>query len=221
MEKQSRDKVILAASELSIGYGNHSVQKNLNFELYEGEVAGLAGRNGKGKSTLLRTIVGLMPPLSGSIKIGGRDIQKITIQERARLVSVVLTQRILLNGVDVRTIIQMGRFPYQNGLFVNSKEDAESAERVMDKLGISDFGDRKMSELSDGEQQKVMIARALAEDTPLMVLDEPTAYLDFYVKREIFELLRIIARDEKKSIFFSSHDLELMKEFADRQMMLE
>lgn len=213
--------IILKVESVSIGYPGKVLQSELSFTLQKGEVVGLIGRNGKGKSTLLRTIAGLLPALKGSIFLDGDDLTTMNNSQRAKRVSIVLTQRFQLGGIDVRTLIQMGRYPYSGGFGLQSNEDYTVTETIMMQLGISELAAKPLSELSDGEQQKVMIARALAQQTPLILMDEPTAFLDFVAKREIFQLLRQIADEQKITILFSSHDLEMIREFSDRSITLD
>jgi len=212
---------ILRVHNLGIGYPAKMLQSDISFDLKKGEVVGLIGRNGKGKSTLLKTIAGLLPALAGNIFLDGHNIKDLSNSSRATRVSIVLTQRTQLGGIDVRTLIQMGRYPYSGRYQFVSKDNFEITNNIIEKLELTHLAAKPLAQLSDGEQQKVMIARALAQQTPLILMDEPTAFLDFVAKREIFQLLRKIADEQKITLFFSSHDLEMIREFADRFITLD
>jgi len=212
---------ILHVHNLGIGYPAKMLQSDISFDLKKGEVVGLIGRNGKGKSTLLKTIAGLLPALAGNIFLDGHNIKDLSNSSRATRVSIVLTQRTQLGGIDVRTLIQMGRYPYSGRYQFVSKDNFEITNNIIEKLELTHLAAKPLAQLSDGEQQKVMIARALAQQTPLILMDEPTAFLDFVAKREIFQLLRKIADEQKITLFFSSHDLEMIREFADRFITLD
>lgn len=221
MSIERTNTTILNVSDLAIGYTGKVLQSSLSFELNRGEVVGLIGRNGRGKSTLLKTIAGFLPAINGQIYLDNRDLKKLNNSQRATLVSIVLTQRTQLGGIDVRTLIQMGRYPYSGRFEFVTKENFEVTDNIIQMLELTNLAAKPLAELSDGEQQKVMIARALAQQTPLILMDEPTAFLDFVAKREIFQLLRKVADEQKITIFFSSHDLEMIREFADRSITLE
>lgn len=183
--------------------------------LREGELCCLLGANGAGKSTLLRTMAAFQPPLSGELRIGERQIKDIAPRELSTLVGIVLTDRIRTQGITVRDMVAMGRSPYTNFWGKLTDKDVAEVDEAMRMVGISSFASRQISTLSDGERQKVMIAKALAQGTPIILLDEPTAFLDFPSKVEVMLLLGRLAHEMGKSIFLSTHDLDLALQTAD------
>ena len=212
---------LIQAKNLSIGYKiRRTMQKtiaaDLSLNLNAGDLICLVGPNGCGKSTLLRTITGLLPPLSGTVHLGGRDVRALTPLGRAKLVSIVLTNPVRAGQLSVYDVCGLGRYPYTGWLGALTDEDRRQVELALDAVGIASFADRFLDELSDGERQKVMIARALAQDARLMILDEPTAYLDVPYRIEIMHILRNLAWREDRGILLSTHDLDLAMRTADR-----
>ena len=198
-----------------IGYPSHVVAGPMTASLREGEVCCLLGANGAGKSTLLRTLAAFQPPLSGELWIGERPINDIAPRELSTLVGIVLTDRIRTQGISVRDMVAMGRSPYTNFWGKLTEEDNRLVEEAMELVNITSFANRQISTLSYGERQKVMIAKALAQGTPIILLDEPTAFLDFPSKVEIMLLLGRLAHEMNKTIFLSTHDLDLALQTAD------
>ncbi len=181
----------------------------------------LTGRNGTGKSTMLRCIAGLESHWTGELTLSGKKGRILSATERARLISIVLTERISLRGLNVRTLVEMGRYPHSAWHFGGKPEDIKQAEQAMEQLGILSFAERSMAELSDGERQKVMIARALCQNSPLLLLDEPTAFLDYVAREELMTLLKRLTRENDLGIVFSTHDIEIASEFADTRWHIE
>lgn len=205
---------------ISIGYPGRVLVSGLNYEFADGTLTALVGRNGSGKSTLLRTIAGLARPLSGDVLVNGRSLSKLLPRESAQTVSLVTTERIRVTNLRAGDVVALGRMPYTDWLGRLTDADRTAVDRALELVGMSDFASARMDTLSDGEAQRVMIARAAAQDTPVILLDEPTAFLDFAARREVCELLRELARGEGKTIVFSSHELALVDEFADGQLRL-
>lgn len=208
--------------QLSIGYTapRHIVAQELNAIAQSGTLTCLLGRNGMGKSTLLRTIAHLQPPIDGRVAIGGRDIAELTTNEVARTLSIVLTRRPDVDNLSVKEAVALGRAPY-TGLFGSlSANDKTAVDMAMRCVGIDEMANRRICTLSDGEMQKVMIAKSLAQQTPIILLDEPTAFLDFPGKIGLLLLLRRIAREEDKTILLSTHDLETALHTADQLWLL-
>ncbi len=199
----------LQAENLSIGYEKSKIVfPNISFAVSEGEFIALLGVNGIGKSTLLRTISGLQKSVSGIISIEGKQFESVTVQERAKLISIVLTEKIFVDNISVREFISLGRMPY-TGWFGNlAEEDVQEVEKVISVMKMEKLQDKLFNQISDGEKQKVLIARALCQQTPVIILDEPTAFLDFRNKKEILDLLSSISRSMKKIIILSTHDIE-------------
>lgn len=198
----------------------HPVGRRLTGEIGTGELTALVGRNGCGKSTLLRTLAGFLPPISGSIYWLGRRLTVMRPREVSRLLSVVLTDKPDTGFLTVREIVETGRMPYTNLTGRLGTADREVVEMALRLTNVDDFAHRQLTSLSDGERQRVMIAKALAQQTPVILLDEPTAFLDYPSKIEILRLLTRLAHDEHKTILISTHDLELTFQMADRLWLL-
>ena len=216
------DTIVIRA--LSIGYpGKQSVKvvsEGITDTLRSGYLTCLLGENGAGKSTLLRTLAGFQPALGGSIEIMGKPLQQYKEKELATVVGVVLTERTNLQNMTVTELVGMGRSPYTGFWGRLSAEDREKVKEAMGLVGIGHLANRLVQTLSDGERQKVMIAKALAQETPVIFLDEPTAFLDYPSKVEILRLLHRLATGMDKTIFLSTHDLELALQMADRLWLM-
>lgn len=207
--------VTLSLSDLSIGYHKKVVAQGLNASLTEGSMTCLLGPNGAGKSTLIRTLAGFQPPLNGHIYIGGDDIRSLSRLQLARKVSVVLTQRTDAANLTVEELVGLGRSPY-TGFFGSLRDsDRKMVAAALKLTGISALAHRKVYSLSDGERQKTMIAKAITQQTPLILLDEPTSFLDFSSRISLLRLLRRLAHDEGRTIFLSTHDVQLAMQLAD------
>jgi iron complex transport system ATP-binding protein len=208
---------LISLRDLTIGYkkGGHSkaVMENINADIFPGELICLMGPNGAGKTTLLRTICGLLPPLSGKILIRDQPVTSYSPSELARLIGIVLTEEVNVPNMSVYSAVALGRYPYTNWLNSFTGKDEHAVREALEAAGLQSLVGRNINELSDGEQQKVMIARALAQQTGIIVLDEPTAYLDVTNKVEICFFLRELA-EKGKAVVFSSHDLEIALQVA-------
>ncbi len=207
---------LIHIENLAIGYKGKTILDHFNLDIFKGEMIGLKGRNGRGKTTLLKTICGLIPPLSGDILYEGKNIQSLSAIERARSISIVLTQRVLLQGITVRALVEMGRFPNLGRVHFENDSDSTLIDNCLEKLNIRHLAEKPLAEISDGELQKAMIARALAQQTPVILMDEPTAFLDYVAKDELFQLLSSLIAKEGVSILFSSHDIDSMKQVSTR-----
>ncbi len=211
-------------NNLSIGYASGARKKivaaNLNAQIDKGELVCLLGSNGAGKSTLMRTICGFQPFFDGEISILGKTIGSFTEKEISRLVSVVLTDRIVVPNATVYELVSYGRSPYTGILGRTNKKDQQIIEKAIEQCGIAHKKDAQLSSISDGERQKAFIAKALAQDTPVILLDEPTAFLDLPARVEIIQLLRRISSESGKSVLLSTHDLDLALQMADRLWLL-
>lgn len=208
--------MIISLSQLSVGYSSsHPVISDISVELHSGQLVCLIGENGIGKSTLLKTLTGFLPKLKGRLLLDNRDIESFSQQELARQVSIVLTQKPDVQNLTIEEIIGLGRSPY-TGFFGRLRaEDRLVVDDAIAAMGIEKLRRRMIQTLSDGERQKVMIAKALAQETPVILLDEPTAFLDFPSKVDTFQSLRNMAHERDKLILLSTHDLELAVRFAD------
>ncbi len=209
---------------LSIGYagkkGKNTVASNIHADICSGELTCLLGSNGVGKSTLLRTLSAFQPPLEGHIFLLGRPVETYTTKQLARTISVVLTERPEVRNLSVNELVGLGRTPYTGFWGLLSEADKTSVEHAIDLVGIRQLAARMVDTLSDGEQQKVWIAKALAQDTPIILLDEPTAFLDYPGKVEIMQLLHRLSRETHKTIFLSTHDVELAMQIADKLWLM-
>ena len=210
---------------LQIGYrsnkGTHVVAESITAAIRQGELTCLLGENGVGKSTLLRTLAGFMPPLSGTISMGGRSLEELTPRQLARTVGVVLTERLDVQQMLVTELVAMGRSPYTDFWGRLDDDDWQAVDEAIRLVGIDALRRRQVNTLSDGERQKAMIAKALAQQTPIIYLDEPTAFLDYPSKAEMLLLLRRICREAQKTVFLSTHDLELALQVADTVWLME
>ncbi len=218
-------KATIQIEDLAIGYrskqGVHKVAEHIRTSLYSGELTCLLGANGVGKSTLLRTLSGFQPALGGHISVLGRELGSYTDKELSTIVGLVLTEKCAVRHMSVRELVGMGRSPYTGFWGRLSDDDHEKVEWAIRSVGIVPLGGRMVHTLSDGERQKVMIAKALAQETPVIYLDEPTAFLDFPSKVEMMQLLHSLTRRTGKTIFMSTHDLELALQIADRIWLMD
>lgn len=211
---------ILTLDTLGIGYGSGKTMKcllpPLTARAFEGELVAVIGKNGIGKSTLLKTIAGLLRALSGSVNIAGKNISEYSRQELASLTGYVSTEVIRITNMTVFDLVAMGRYPHTNW-FGNIDTASKSAiMKALSRTGMSDFSDRLLTELSDGERQRAMIAMVLAQETRLIIMDEPTAFLDIKNKYEVIHLLKELSRKEGKTIIYSTHDFDTAVSQADK-----
>ena len=201
---------------LDIGYKNREpLVSDARLSVSAGEMVTLVGRNGSGKSTLLKSIIALIPKLKGVCRIHGLPVEDYGIRERARLISYVSSNPPQMPAISVKELVSLGRLPYTGWSGRQSESDRIAVSNALKEVGLTGFAHRKMDQLSDGERQRVMIARALAQDTTLIVLDEPTAFLDLPNKYELILILSRL-RDQGKSIIYSTHDLETAWSWADK-----
>lgn len=215
----------LTTHDLAIGYNiprqaTKVVAAGIEVELRVGELVALIGPNGAGKSTLLRTLAGLQRPLRGQVCLGGFDLHRLPADEVARRLAVVLTERIEAGNLSAYALVTLGRHPYTDWRGALTPNDEETVRWALTAVGAAHLAPRPLSELSDGERQKVMIARALAQEAPLLILDEPTAFLDLPRRVELMRLLGMLAYTTRRAILVSTHDLELALRIADRLWLL-
>ncbi len=214
----------LTATKLSIGYSHRGqetcVAEALDLALNAGEFICLLGPNGAGKSTLIRTLAGMQAPLSGSLKLQNQTFHSISPRERARMISVVLTEALPVGMMDAYSLVALGRHPYSGWLGGLNQHDKERIKWAFKAVGAEGLEGRQIAELSDGERQKISIARALAQEAQVMLLDEPTAFLDLPRRVELMTILRNLAHREQMGLLLSTHDLDLALRFADRLWMI-
>lgn len=197
------------------------ISPDLNLSIRPGEIVMLMGPNGSGKSTLMHTMAGLLPPLAGEVQLGEKPLSSLTMKEVARQLSLVLTERIPAGNMDVWEVVTIGRYPYTGFRGVLSTEDKRICEEALATCRLTELRERIFDTLSDGEKQRVMIARALAQETPLILLDEPTAHLDLPSRLEVTTMLRTLAHKLGKSILISTHELDLALGWADTIWLLD
>lgn len=216
--------IILKTKYLEIGYASKKehtvVASNINIELHKGELIGLVGVNGVGKSTLLRTLTNVQNGLSGEIFINDKNIKQYTPLDLAKVLSLVLTEHIMSKNLSVFELVALGRQPYTNWVGNLHESDVTIINTAITLTDISDLKYKKCFELSDGQLQKVMIARALAQDTDLIILDEPTTHLDIYHKVSTLKLLQKLAKETQKTILFSSHEIDLAIQLCDKLIVM-
>lgn len=213
-------KTILTTKELNVGYaskvGAKLILENLNLSLEKGKLTCLLGVNGAGKSTLMRSLAGIQKSLNGEVLIYGRAVSSISPKAMARQLSLVLTDRVAPGNLTAYALVSLGRFPYTGWLGTLSDKDKAVIHQAMEATGSLPFANTHIGELSDGEKQKVMIARTLAQDTEIIFLDEPTAHLDLPNRIEIFHLLRKLALEGDKAILLSTHEVDMALTHADQ-----
>lgn len=215
---------ILKTSDLNIGYkskkGLTLIAENLNLNLAPGKLITLIGANGIGKSTLLRTITGIQQPLSGNVYLNEKSISDYKPLELAQNLSLVLTEKLPPSNLSVFELVALGRQPYTNWVDTLSNEDILKVQEAMKLTQIQHLASKKHFEISDGQLQKVLIARALAQDTPLIILDEPTTHLDLLHKVSLFKLLKKLTQETQKCILFSTHDIDLAIQLSDEMIIM-
>ena len=206
---------LLEINDLHIGYGKKALSSNISLTLQSGQFVGLIGQNGVGKSTLIRTSCGLQEALSGSILLQGRALSTYSKKEIAKMLSLVLTDKPESMQLTVIELIALGRYPYSGWLGILNQQDKLKIDEAISQMEINYIANKKLFELSDGQLQKAMIARALAQDTEVIILDEPTSHLDLKNKIDVLALLRKIA-DQGKSILISTHEVGLAAKYCDQ-----
>lgn len=219
---------MLRIDNLTTGYGNHRIGCNLSATLQRGSLTALLGPNGAGKSTLLRTLAGFQPPLTTPgvsnghvpLYLNGKNLASYTPRELARSLSVVLTFRPEADALTAGEVVEMGRIPYARMLASLSADDRQAIQHALQLTKTEQFVKRALHTLSDGERQRIFIAKALAQSTQVILLDEPTAFLDFPTKVATLRLLRHLAHEEEKAVLLSTHDVELALQFADTLWLL-
>ncbi|MFN2260882.1 MAG: ABC transporter ATP-binding protein [Psychroflexus sp.] len=223
-EKTSKTN-ILEVHNLSIGYKAQpeSVQivQNINFEIKTNELVAVIGTNGSGKSTLLKTLSNILPPLSGNIFLNKSSLHEIDQKKLSNLVSLVLTNESISKNMSILELVTLGRHPYTNWLGTLTNSDQKKILKAIEQVDMLDLKKKSCDSLSDGQFQKVLIARALAQDTPLIIMDEPTSHLDMYHKAYVLQLLKSITKTSQKSIVFASHEINLALQLCDRIILIK
>ena len=220
-------KNILTTSDLNIGYSNKKnyksnvvIAENCNLTLKEGKLIALIGANGIGKSTLLRTLTGIQKPIEGNVFLHSKNIQSYSNEDLAKNWSIVLTEKLPPSNLTIFELVALGRQPYTNWIGKLSPSDLSKIEEAIQLTQIEHLVDKKHFEISDGQLQKALIARALAQDTPLIILDEPTTHLDLLHKVSLLKLLKKLTKETGKCILFSTHDIDLAIQLSDEMIVM-
>lgn len=212
---------MIRLENISLGYGTRTLLEGVTTHFKAGTLTALIGRNGAGKSTLLRALAGLEPLQAGAITIGGQSIAELDGAEAARRVAFVATDKVRIANLPCEDLVALGRAPYTNWIGRLQAVDREIVADALAKVGMSEFAHKTMDRMSDGECQRVMIARALAQQTPVILLDEPTAFLDMPNRYELCRLLQRLAHDEQKAILFSTHELDIATKMCDAIALID
>ena len=214
-------KNAIQCNDVTIGYSSQCIQSGLSFSLKQGELICLLGPNGCGKSTLLRTLAGIQPPLSGNILMSAeRPIMMTSRTECAKEIALVLTERVSLENTSVHDVVAMGRYPYTSFFGGLTQQDEQIIYQSLEAVGLQHIAQTYFNAHSDGEKQRVLIAKAIAQQTPIILLDEPTAHLDLPNRIRILNLLQTLAHTQNKTILISTHELELAKTVSDRALLM-
>ena len=212
---------MIQLKDLTLGYEQRTLLEKVSAHITGGQLVALLGRNGTGKSTLLRAVMGLEKPQNGEIILHGNNIASLKPEELARNISFVTTDKVRIANLRCRDVVALGRAPYTNWIGQLQPEDQKRVDDAMQLVGMSGYAEKTMDKMSDGECQRIMIARALAQDTPVILLDEPTAFLDLPNRYELCLLLKKLAQEEKKCVLFSTHDLDIALSLCDSIMLID
>ena len=206
---------MISLHNLTVGYGTKAILSDINQTLEPGRLICLLGSNGAGKSTILRTLAGFLQPLAGKVLLDGKDLTSLSLSQRSKAVSIVLTERVEVPYMKVADLVGMGRSPYTGFFGTLTKEDKAIVGEAIAMVGIGNLAERTIDTLSDGERQKAFLAKALAQQTPIILLDEPTAFLDFHAKLSTLRLMQKLAHETDKTILMSTHDVEMALRLSD------
>ena len=211
---------MLKIDSLTVAYSDKVVLENVSFEVHPGEILALIGPNGAGKSTLIRAASGVVPTVSGRVSVNGRDLTGLPHNQRAKILSVVPQARQLGGAFSVQQAVMMGRTPYLNWLGQEGETDKAAVHLALEQTCLDTFADRQIAKLSGGEQQRVLLARALAQDTPVMLLDEPTNHLDLQHQTNLLSLVKKLALQKQLAVLMALHDLNLVSFYADKVALI-
>jgi len=211
---------MLSAETLQVGYPTRDLLKNISFRCQQGQLTCLLGRNGAGKSSLIRVLSGLQNAQAGTIFLAEKSLQEYPLKDLSKEISIVLSEKPQTEYLTVYETVSFGRSPYLSWLGNYTEEDRAVILKALELTGVESFSEKYLHTLSDGERQRVMLARALAQDTPIIILDEPTAYLDVFYRKHMMTLLKKIASEQNKCILLSTHEVDLALELADQLLLV-
>ena len=219
--KNNETGMILKLTGLSVGYKNKTIISNIDLNVKKGEIISLAGSNGCGKSTLLRTLAGQQKALSGSILLDGQNMALYNDISLAKKVSILLTDRVTPLLMTAYDVVCSGRYPYTGMLGILSSEDKDKVREFMELTGITELADQYFSELSDGQKQRIMLARALCQEPDILIMDEPMTFLDIKYKRELVNIIKRLRNEKGLTMIISLHELEVIREISDRVVCIK
>lgn len=217
---EAKQVPLLETKNLEIGYAQKSIARAIDLKIPKGKLIATIGINGSGKSTLLKTLIGQLQPKNGEILLENDNIQELSAKQIAEKISIVLTHTHFSKNLSIQEFVALGRHPYTNWLGVLSAKDKQAVTEALELIDLNNKANRKCSNLSDGQLQKVMLARALAQDTPLIVLDEPTTHLDMYHKVFVLKMLKDLTQKTGKTIVFASHEINLALQLCDEIILI-
>lgn len=212
---------ILKSDDLVVGYKDNIIVDNVSFELKTGQVLCLLGPNGSGKSTIIKTLIDNIKKIDGFVTYNGLDIEKYKEKDRAKKISIVLTEKIAPEMMTGKEVVATGRYPYTNHFGKLEKEDLEIIDRSIEIVNAKELSEKEFKAMSDGEKQRIMIARAIAQQSDIMILDEPTSFLDIRYKIELLNILNKLAKEEGKIIIMSLHEIDLVSKIADKVLLIK
>lgn len=212
---------VISADVLSVGYEKNIIVSGINFEVKQGEILTLIGPNGEGKSTVLKTLAGYLESVSGKIIILGRTAHKISTSEMSQMLSILLTERICPDIMTCREIVETGRYPYTGKFDLLSEHDKKIVNNAIEAVEISDLSDMDFNSVSDGQKQRVMLARAICQEPKILILDEPTSYLDIRHKIVFFEILRRLVSERKIAVILSMHESHFAEKISDKVLCIK
>ena len=202
--------------DLTVGYNGIPLISDISMKVKKGEIVTLIGPNGSGKSTILKTITKHLAPIGGTVYIGKDELGKLSYRDLSKKVAVVLTERIRPELMNCREVVASGRYPYTNHLGILSAKDQEIVDKTMERVNISDLADKNFNAISDGQRQRILLARAICQEPEIIVLDEPTSFLDIKHKVELLGILREMAKEKDVTVIMSLHEIDLAEKISDR-----
>ena len=215
MNPEIEEKIYFYTEDLQVGYGGKQILNPVRIGIKKGEILTLVGPNGAGKSTILKSVAAQLPPLGGAVYLDGADLLGMKGTERARRMAVMFTEKVHAEWMTCRDVVAAGRYPYTGRFGVLSEEDWKAVDEAMEAVQVSELRERDFQTLSDGQRQRVMLARALCQEPELLLLDEPTSYLDIRYKLEFMSVLQELARRKKVAVILSIHELDLAERVSD------